>query len=227
MLCIDYGVYFIFVPFICVWCIGDNVDEWLCFLFFVQAVWVTSLAPYVVLFMLLFQGISLPGAGEGIRYYLTPQWHKLVNTKVRNNINYKAQRGFSFFSSSSDVFFHQVWIDAASQVFFSLGPGFGTLLALSSYNKFNNNCYWDAILTSSINFLTSFLAGFVIFTMLGYMAHVQNKSISEVGTEGKSRDVKSITCIVYLISFDLQDLVWYSSCTRKQSPWWPVQSCGP
>ncbi|CAI6364685.1 unnamed protein product [Macrosiphum euphorbiae] len=123
-----------------------------------MAVWVTSLAPYVVLFMLLFQGISLPGAGEGIRYYLTPQWHKLVNTKV--------------------------WIDAASQVFFSLGPGFGTLLALSSYNKFNNNCYWDAILTSSINFLTSFLAGFVIFTMLGYMAHVQNKSISEVGTEG-------------------------------------------
>jgi len=139
----------------------------------------------------------------------------------------KRKEGFSFFSSSSDVFFHQVWIDAASQVFFSLGPGFGTLLALSSYNKFNNNCYWDAILTSSINFLTSFLAGFVIFTMLGYMAHVQNKSISEVGTEGKSRDVKSITYIVYLISFDLQDLVWYSSCTRKQSPWWPVQSCGP
>jgi len=96
-----------------------------------------------------------------------------------------------------------VWIDAASQVFFSLGPGFGTLLALSSYNKFNNNCYWDAILTSSINFLTSFLAGFVIFTMLGYMAHVQNKSISEVGTEGKSRDVKSLTYIVYLISSDL------------------------
>lgn len=147
--------------------------------------------------MLLFQGISLPGAGEGIRYYLTPQWHKLVNTKVRvENNNYKAEREFFFFSSftSSDVFyFYQVWIDAASQVFFSLGPGFGTLLALSSYNKFNNNCYWDAILTSSINFLTSFLAGFVIFTMLGYMAHVQNKSISEVGTEGKSRDVKSLT----------------------------------
>lgn len=35
--------------------------------------------------MLLFQGISLPGAGEGIRYYLTPQWHKLVNTKVRKS----------------------------------------------------------------------------------------------------------------------------------------------
>ena len=80
----------------------------------------------------------------------------------------------------------KVWIDAASQIFFSLGPGFGTLLALSSYNKFNNNCYRDAILTSSINCLTSFVAGFVIFSGLGYMAHVQNKKIDQLDKEGKN-----------------------------------------
>lgn len=106
-----------------------------------KVVWVTALAPYVVLTILLVRGVSLPGAADGIRYYLTPEWHKLRNSKV--------------------------WIDAASQIFFSLGPGFGTLLALSSYNKFNNNCYRDALLTSSINCLTSFLAGFVIFSVLG------------------------------------------------------------
>ncbi|XP_055622909.1 sodium-dependent serotonin transporter [Toxorhynchites rutilus septentrionalis] len=123
-----------------------------------KVVWVTALAPYVVLLILLARGVTLPGAAEGIRYYLTPEWHKLRNSRV--------------------------WIDAASQIFFSLGPGFGTLLALSSYNKFNNNCYRDALLTSSINCLTSFLAGFVIFSVLGYMANVQNKSIEDVGLEG-------------------------------------------
>lgn len=47
-----------------------------------KVVWVTALAPYVVLFFLLIRGVTLPGAAEGIRYYLTPQWHKLQSSKV-------------------------------------------------------------------------------------------------------------------------------------------------
>ncbi|GBN97472.1 Sodium-dependent serotonin transporter [Araneus ventricosus] len=115
--------------------------------------------PYAVLFILLCRGVTLEGSLDGIKYYLYPKWEKLLESDV--------------------------WIDAATQIFFSLGPGFGTLLALSSYNKFHNNCYRDAIFTSTVNCLTSFLAGFVIFSVLGYMAHMLKKDISNVATDGQ------------------------------------------
>ncbi|CAG2225028.1 SERT [Mytilus edulis] len=123
-----------------------------------KAVWVTATVPYVVLLILLVRGCTLPGAKDGIIYYLRPQWDKLLKVEV--------------------------WLDAASQIFFSLGPGFGTLLALSSYNKFHNNCYIDAVATATINCFTSVLAGFVVFSVLGYMAHITQKDIDKVAMEG-------------------------------------------
>ena len=60
-----------------------------------QAVWITAVAPYIVLVILLFRGITLPGAGDGIRYFLTPQWGKLTETKVSAQL--KIQIFFFFF----------------------------------------------------------------------------------------------------------------------------------
>lgn len=82
--------------------------------FHIQAVWITALLPYFVLIPLLIRGVFLEGAWLGIRYYLEPQWEKIFDVDV--------------------------WVEAAKQIYFSLGPGFGTLMALSSYNKFHHNC---------------------------------------------------------------------------------------
>uniref|UniRef100_A0A673HXF0 Transporter n=1 Tax=Sinocyclocheilus rhinocerous TaxID=307959 RepID=A0A673HXF0_9TELE len=78
----------------------------------------------------------------------------------------------------------KVWIDAATQIFYSLGAGFGVLIAFASYNKFENNCYRDAILTSTINCVTSFFSGFAIFSVLGYMAHQHQVNVKDVATDG-------------------------------------------
>ncbi|KAH0511433.1 Sodium-dependent serotonin transporter [Microtus ochrogaster] len=122
-----------------------------------KVVWVTATFPYIVLSVLLVRGATLPGAWRGVVFYLKPNWQKLLETGV--------------------------WVDAAAQIFFSLGPGFGVLLAFASYNKFSNNCYQDALVTSVVNCMTSFVSGFVIFTVLGYMAEMRNEEVSEVAKD--------------------------------------------
>ena len=56
---------------------------------------------------------------------------------------------------------------ACSQMTYSLGVGIGTLIMFSSYNDFHNNVYSDAMLVSSLDFLTSFIIGITIFSILG------------------------------------------------------------
>ncbi|XP_053574724.1 sodium- and chloride-dependent neutral and basic amino acid transporter B(0+)-like [Bombina bombina] len=91
------------------------------------------------------------------------------------------QQALIVFSNSYQF---RVWKDAATQIFYSLSTAWGGLIALSSYNKFHNNCYFDSIVVCIINFLTSVIAGFAIFSILGHMALVSGKPVSEVIDEG-------------------------------------------
>jgi len=63
-----------------------------------------------------------------------------------------------------------VWLDAATQVFYSFGLAFGSLIAFGSYNPVNNNCVRDVILVSVCNAFTAIYASVVIFTILGFKA---------------------------------------------------------
>ncbi|KAM4715675.1 sodium-dependent neutral amino acid transporter B(0)AT2-like [Anableps anableps] len=110
----------------------------------VKVMYFSSIFPYVVLVCFLIRGLMLDGASEGLSYMFYPKleiW--------------------------ADI---QVWRQAATQVFFALGLGFGSIIAYSSYNPKNNNCHRDAFTVSFINFLTSVLATLVVFAVLGFRA---------------------------------------------------------
>ena len=47
-----------------------------------KVVWFTALFPYVVLVLLLIRGVTLPGAAQGILYFISPDWHKLLSVNV-------------------------------------------------------------------------------------------------------------------------------------------------
>ncbi|XP_066954469.1 sodium-dependent proline transporter-like [Macrobrachium rosenbergii] len=125
-----------------------------------KLMWFTATFPYVILVILLIRGVTLPGAWNGIYYYLSPDLSKLLELKV--------------------------WAAAAAQIFYSLGPGYGVLITLGSYNKFSNKCIKDAINIPILNCLTSIFAGFVVFAVLGFMAHRAGTTVDKVTAAGPS-----------------------------------------
>ncbi|XP_069945488.1 sodium- and chloride-dependent GABA transporter 1-like isoform X1 [Cherax quadricarinatus] len=125
---------------------------------FGKVVWFTATFPFVMLFVMLIRGLTLPGAWNGIYFYIYPDFEKLKDLRV--------------------------WAAAAGQIFYSLGPGWGILTTLGSYNKFRYRCQRDAIFVPVLNCATSILAGFVVFSVLGFIAHRSGVSVQDVTSAG-------------------------------------------
>ena len=81
----------------------------------------------------------LPGASIGIKEYTTPQFDKILDSDVCLWLRHMTVATDKLLWLVYSISCWQVWVQAATQVFFSLGPGFGVLMAFSSYNKVNNN----------------------------------------------------------------------------------------
>ncbi|KAJ8374189.1 hypothetical protein SKAU_G00047690 [Synaphobranchus kaupii] len=122
-----------------------------------KVMYFSSLFPYVVLICFLVRALLLTGSIDGIRHMFTPKLEIMLEPKV--------------------------WREAATQVFFALGLGFGGVIAFSSYNKRDNNCHFDAVLVSFINFITSVLATLVVFAVLGFKANIMNEKCVELNAK--------------------------------------------
>ncbi|KAJ4928391.1 hypothetical protein JOQ06_016183 [Pogonophryne albipinna] len=134
------------------WCV-----VYICFIRGIQsigkAVYVTTTFPYLVLTIFLIRALTLPGSTDGLVYLFTPDWEILKNP--------------------------QVWLDAATQIFFSLSVAFGSFIAFSSYNAEMNNCERDAVLVGTLNSATSLYASISIFSILGFKANSAYNSCNE------------------------------------------------
>lgn len=84
-----------------------------------------------------------------------------------------------------------VWLEAGTQIFFSLGLAFGGLIAFSSYNPVNNNCSRDAIMVSLTNCLTSMFAGIVVFSVIGFKVRVLETKTRGAGRRQNSQSHES------------------------------------
>lgn len=106
---------------------------------------------FIILLFLLAQAVSMPGALNGIKFYLTPNYSKLYDPLV--------------------------WTEAFGQAFYSLGVGLGIMLTYGSYMKEekigSNNSLFEfstieksSALISLFTVVAAILGGFVIFPIV-------------------------------------------------------------
>jgi len=133
---------------------------------------ITVPIPTILLIILTIRGLTLPGAIEGISYYLTPDFSKLTDVNV--------------------------WLAAYAQVFFSLGVAQGIMITYASFLKKKSDITNNAFIISLADAGTSFLAGFTVFSVVGYLAASQGVGVTELSIGGPT-----LTFITYPTAISL------------------------
>ena len=136
---------------------------------------ITVPLPTILLILLTIRGLTLPGAIEGISYYLTPNFSRLLDVNV--------------------------WLAAYAQVFFSLGVAQGIMITYASFLKKKSDITNNAVIISLADAGTSFLAGFTVFSIVGYLAASQGVGITEVGIGGPTLTFITYPTAISLLPF--------------------------
>ncbi|OWF43949.1 sodium- and chloride-dependent glycine transporter 2-like [Mizuhopecten yessoensis] len=123
-----------------------------------KVVYVSAALPYLLLTVILIRSLTLEGSLDGIMYFIEPDFKKLGN--------------------------FQVWFEAAVQAFFSLGPAWGGVLTMASFSDFKNKTLNDTVVVLVVDILTAFFCGFVVFSIVGFLAREANLTITEVAESG-------------------------------------------
>jgi NSS family neurotransmitter:Na+ symporter len=94
---------------------------------------------FIVLFVLVLQGLMMPNAAEGLRFLFTPDWKVLTPTAI---------------------------IIAMGQAFFTLSLGQGTLVTYGSYLKKDENIIQSGVPVVLMDTLVSIFSAIAVFTIV-------------------------------------------------------------
>ncbi|MDH3866136.1 MAG: sodium-dependent transporter [Desulfobulbaceae bacterium] len=114
---------------------------------------------FLLTIILVIWSLFLEGASDAIfNHYLHADWSKI-----------------NLFSSDAAVRSEagKVWAAAFGQIFFTLSLGFGIMITYASYLPRKTNIGKNAFITCLVNCFYSFVAGFAVFGIVGFMAHSQ------------------------------------------------------
>uniref|UniRef100_A0A2K6EVI6 Solute carrier family 6 member 18 n=1 Tax=Propithecus coquereli TaxID=379532 RepID=A0A2K6EVI6_PROCO len=129
---------------------------------------VCSAACWAIVYMCIIRGIET--TGKVSRRALTPtQLPPASRTPVRVRC-VPASYGLPDSFQMQTLQNPRVWLDAATQIFFSLSLAFGGHIAFASYNPPRNNCKRDAVAVALVNSVTSLYASITVFSVLGFKA---------------------------------------------------------
>ena len=127
----------------------------------------------VLTIVLVAWSVTLDGAAEGIKSYITPDLDKINVFKNGWNPRLNTSQW-------------KVWTSAFGQIFFTLSLGFGIMITYASYLPKKTNLAGNALFVCIANCAYSIFAGFAVFGVLGFMAHSQHVAIDKVVTGGPS-----------------------------------------
>lgn len=117
------------------------------------SIWLVCI-PWLLLIVLVVRGLTLPGAIDGLNYYLTPNFAALGDGDV--------------------------WFAALSQIAFTLSLGMAGMYAYGSFIAKKADVTNSALITSFSNCATSFFAGFAVFSIVGFIMQALDVSVGEV-----------------------------------------------
>eukprot|EP01063_Lacrimia_lanifica_P014938 TRINITY_DN2153_c0_g3_i1.p1 TRINITY_DN2153_c0_g3~~TRINITY_DN2153_c0_g3_i1.p1 ORF type:complete len:649 (+),score=238.00 TRINITY_DN2153_c0_g3_i1:74-2020(+) len=114
-----------------------------------KVTYVTVGLPLLCMVVMFIRAVTLPGASDGIQFYIGKfEVEKLFGENARG-----------------------LWADACSQILFSLSPGMGTAITLSSYTRPKEDVYKINLLVTLCNSAFSIFSGFAVFSIVGFMSH--------------------------------------------------------